>query len=160
MPRGVRITAPRPSMPVSDPLRGIAADIESNLSYAQVLANAGAYRDPRRGIVHDMPFGTPFKRDGKWVQQTKTFPVAQTAEEARAKTRATGDRWDWYSPGLDCPKCSDPIVGWCLGGRKFAHEHDHVIDFDPTVYGVMEVDPPADGEMDEVSAEDRVLVEA
>lgn len=163
MPRGVRnaAVAPRP-VPMSDPLASVAADIENNLSYSQILANAGARRNPRRGIVHDMPVGAPYKQGGRWVQNTKTYQVAMSAEEARQQTRATGERWDWYSPGLDCPKCYEPIIGWCLGGRKFAAEHDHVTDFDPTLYGVMEVDPPAD-EADEEAVENdaaRVLVEA
>lgn len=167
MPRGVRNAAvAAPSVPMHDPLAGVAADIENNLSYAQILANAGAFRDYSRSerdgqIVHKMPIGAPYRSGGKWVQQTKTYPVAMSAEEAREKTRATGNRWDWYSPGSDCPKCTNLIVGWCLGGRKFAQDHDHVTDFDPTLYGVMEVDPPSDMLDDEEAVEDeRVLVEA
>ncbi len=128
--------------PTSNPLQADALDLAGSLSYPQILADAGAYRDPRLGIVHKMPVGAPFQRDGRWVQNQKVYRVAMSAEEARQMTRSTGDRWDWYSPGLDCPKCFEPIVGWCLGGRKFAAEHDHVTDFDPSLYDTVEVAPP------------------
>lgn len=143
----------------ADPLANDALDT-GPLSYTDILREAGAYRDPRLGIVHRMPFGAPFRQGGRWVQQTKVYPVAMSAEEARAKTQATGDRWDWYSPGSVCKRCSEPIVGWCLGGRKFAVEHDHVTDFNPAVYGTVEVDPPdlSDEGMDAEAAP--VLMEA
>jgi hypothetical protein len=128
---------------VREPL--LAPDPLEDRSYAEALAAAGAYRDRKRGVVHEMPYGPAFKRNGRWVQQTKTFPVATSAAEAREKTKQTGERHDWYSDGSECPKCRELIVGWCLGGRKFQAEHDHVTQYDPTVYGEREVEaPPSD----------------
>ena len=148
-----------PPMTTSDPLGTDALDVGA-LSYTDILRQAGAYRDPYKGVVHRMPFGVPFQRGGRWVQQTKVFPVAMSAEEARAKTRATGERWDWYSPGSRCGRCNEPIVGWCLGGRKFAVEHDHVTDFDPTLYDEVEVAAPDAADEGAVADEAPLLVEA
>ncbi len=160
MPRG----RPRGAVAMPPSVRNdvMANDsLDLGLSYTDILRQAGAYRDPHKGVVHRMPFGAPFRRGGRWVQQTKIYPVAMSAEEARDKTRATGERHDWYSPGSTCKKCIDPIVGWCLGGRKFQAEHDHVTDFDPTLYGEMEVAPPEASDDDAaVPDEAPVLVEA
>lgn len=151
--------------PTNDPLAAIADDIDSNLSYGRILAEHGARRDPRKGIVHDLPFGQPFRRGGRWIQQTKTYRVAMSAEEARQKTRATGERWDYFEPGAECDRClkagGDGIVsGWVLGGRKFQVEHDHVTTFDPTVYGEVEVAAPDIPDEDMAADEAPVLVEA
>jgi hypothetical protein len=157
MPRGMRGAV------AERPLATDALDLDDGLSYPDLLRQAGAYREPGRGIVHRMPIGSPYRRaDGTWGQQTKTYPVASSAEEAREKTRATGDRWDYYEAGTKCKRCAEAgasgvISGWVLGGRKFAVEHDHVTTFDPAVYGEMEVDAP---ETDDIGAESPALMEA
>lgn len=131
-----------------DALRPDALDLDLERSYSEILAEAGARRGPNRTIVHDMPIGAPYKRGTRWLQDTKTFPVAMSAEEARDKTRATGERWDYFEPGVICDACIkvDPgfvLSGWVLGGRKFQAEHAHVTNFDPSQFGTIEVDPPA-----------------
>lgn len=163
MPRPTRggVTLP----PTNGSMAEIADDIDQNLSYGRILAEAGAYRKPGQGIVHDLPFGRPFRRGGRWVQQTKTYPVAMSAAEAREKTRATGERHDYYEPGAKCKFCAEVtgngvISGWVLGGRKFQAEHAHVTSFDPAVYGEVEVDPPLDDDEDLATDEAPVLVEA
>lgn len=144
MPRGLRNSAPPAEI---DPLATVADDLDYDLSYSQILARAGAFRQPGKGIMHKLPVGPPIRQGGKWVQQTKAYPVAMSAEEARVKTRETGDRWDYYEAGATCDRCvkagGDGIVaGWVLGGRKFQAEHDHVTNYDPSVVSFVEVDPP------------------
>ncbi len=158
MARGIKATPPPAEI---DPLAATADDLDYDLSYSQMLARAGAYRQPGKGIMHKMPVGPAVQRGGKWVQQTKAYPVAMSAEEAREKTRATGDRWDYYEAGTTCDRCvkagGDGVIsGWVLGGRKFAAEHEHVTNYDPTVFTFEEVAPPDDA----AGADAPLLVEA
>lgn len=159
MPRGMwGATAPPPSI---DPLMVGGANVQFDLDYFQILANNGARRVPGRGIVREALIGAPYRQGGRWVQNTKTYSVAMSAKEAREKTKATGERWDYYEAGATCDQCvkvgGGVIAGWVLGGRKFQAEHDHVTNFDPAVYGVVEIEAP---EVDEVSEETPALVEA
>ena len=166
--RGAVATPP----PHLDPLVRDGGNLEHNLDYFQILADAGAFRQGGQ-IFHKLPVGQPFRqvplgqspRQGaRWVQQTKTFPVAMSAEEARKKTRATGDRWDYYEAGAKCKQCAEVgsglISGWVLGGRKFQAEHAHVTDLDTAVYSYDEVDPPEMSDEDGAAIEAPLLVEA
>lgn len=153
MPRGATATPPA----ALDPLAAatVADEIDYDLSYSQILAKNGAFRQPGRGIVHKMVIGSPYQARGGWRQDTKVYPVAMSAEEARERTRQTGIRHDYYEPGATCEKClkagGDGIVsGWVLGGRKFQTEHQHVTNRNPEEYGYVEVDPP--GVSDEAAA--------
>lgn len=157
MARHATLTPPTPDLLRTDEL-----DLEGELSYPALLKAAGAYRDPKLGIVHKVPVGAPFRDGGRWIQNTKAYRVAMTAEDARNKTRATGDRYDYYEPGTTCDKGAKQgitcvMTGWVLGGRKFSSEHAHVTDFDAAVYDTVEVEAPT--EEDDVSDEAPVLVE-
>lgn len=158
MARGARGSVlPRPT---NDLMARDDLDLDDGLSYKDLLRQAGAYRDPTKGVVHTMPFGVPYKVGNAWKQQTKVFQVAMSAEEARAKTReGKAGRWDWYCAGVECKLCREPIVGWCLGGRKFAVEHEHVTGFDPTRFGETDAEPPADAD-EYADASAPVMVEA
>lgn len=127
----------------------IAPGADAPVSYDTLLAEAGVFRDPSietTGLAHNHPVTTRSRR-GK--PQTQRFPVALTATEARDLTKKTGQRHDWYCAGLQCKLCAEPLVGWVLGGRKFAAEHDHVTEFVPGLYA----------EMDEVEDEDEDTTE-
>lgn len=164
MPRTAQ-AAPPPGL---DPIPSVpsAGDtLRNDLDYFSILAREGVYRKGSE-MFHDVPVGRPYRVGKTWRQQTKAYPVVMGAEEAREKTRATGDRHDYYEAGAKCKKCAEAgsgglISGWVLGGRKFANEHDHVTLFDPAVYGEVEVAHPevADDE-DAVADEAPALVEA
>ncbi len=143
-----------------DPLARVADDIDYDLSYSQILARNGAYRVGSE-ILHKLPIGVPIRQGGKWVQQTKAYPVAMSAKEARIKTRDTGTRHDYYEAGARCKRCAEAgsgglVSGWVLGGRKFQSEHDHVTNYDPAVITFEEVDAPVDDDAEPAA----VLVEA
>lgn len=151
MARAIKSTPPPAGL---DPLATVADDLDYDLSYSQILARAGAFRVPGKGIMHKMGTGPAVQRGDRWVQQTKTYPVAMSAEEARVKTRDTGERWDYYEVGARCKRCAEVggdgvISGWVLGGRKFAQEHEHVTNFDPALISYEEVDPPDDAAADD-----------
>ncbi len=166
MPRGQRGAVLAPP-DLTDPLMADSLAPSGALTYSEMLREAGAYFDANRGgVVHRMPIGQPYRRGGRWLQSTKVYPVANSAEEARNKTRDTGERHDWYCPGKPCKRCAeagaDPVMsGWVLGGRKFQQEHGHVTDFDPTLYGEIEVAAPdMEDEDDPVMDGSAVPVEA
>lgn len=107
--------------------------LAANLSYMGVLEAQGVRRDEMGELYHLMPYGEAV-RDGKTVVRYKRYPVALSLDEARERTRATGTRHDFYSTGLRCKQCTDPLRGWILGGRKAVAEHDHVTDATPELY--------------------------
>lgn len=148
MPRGRSGAAvmDRPSPTTNtDPLGARAADLRFNLSYESILADEGVFRDPSvksTGFARwvNVASENNVSRRGKAFVQQKKIAVAMSAEDARAYTKATGDRHDWYDPGSECPKCSEPLVGWVLGGRKRAVDHDHVTLAPPSLYRTVEVE--------------------
>lgn len=104
------------------------------LNYDALLAANGVFREGD-GLYHYQPvMGEGVNRNGRATRRMKKYPVALTAVDARNLTKGTGERHDWYCPGLQCKLCAEPLVGWVLGGRKFQVEHDHVITPDPTLY--------------------------
>lgn len=120
------------------------------LNYDAMLAEAGVFRQGG-GLYRWAPVVT-IAQDGRTRRREKRFPVALDGEQARALTKATGERHDWYDPGTQCPKCQHMLSGWVLGGRKRSDEHDHVTDFEPGLY--REVDA------EDETADDLVAVEA
>lgn len=130
----IEIGAPAPAPRLMEP--GLA----SNLSYMAALEAAGVERDERGNLVHWLAAGERQRSDGSAVPVLKRFPVALSLEEAREKTRATGDRHDYYALGLDCRECRGPLRGWVLGGRKIQNEHDHVTFATPELYREVEPD--------------------
>jgi hypothetical protein len=160
MPRGrpgATLEPPRPTHPVNgfglDAIPTATPDQGTPLDYGALLAANGVFRDPTvtsTGFAHWMTVASEANvtRRGRAVQQQKRYPVAMTAEEARALTKATGERHDWYCAGIQCPRCTSPLVGWVLGGRKFQQEHDHVTEQPATLYREIEVDVPDDADGD------------
>lgn len=132
-----RPTSPQSSLGLSS-IPTLTPGAAAPINYDQMLAEAGVFRDPTiesTGLAHHYPVPGLSRRGNP---QMKKYSVALSAVEARNQTKATGDRHDYYSPGLQCPRCQDPLVGWVLGGRKFAVEHDHVTEFEPELYIEME----------------------
>ena len=140
----VDIGAPATS-PVAVQTAGLVPpSLARHTDYMSILEQQGVERDPATGnLVHWMPYGTR-QRGGRDVPVLKRFPVALSLAEAREQTRATGDRWDYYVVGLKCRDCTEPLVGWALGGRKLQAEHDHVTEATPELY--REVEPGAMGD--------------
>ncbi len=114
------------------------------LNYDAMLADAGVFREGDGLYHYQTVVGGGTSPNGRPTRRKQKYPVALTAESARILTKTTGTRHDWFCPGLQCKLCADPMVGWVLGGRKFAGEHDHVITPDPTLYHYEEVEDEAE----------------
>lgn len=161
MPRGQRIDigAPPDSPAVRQTAGGLVAPrLATHMDYMSALEAVGVERDPATGnLIHWMSAGTAMQ-NGRAVGRVKKFNVALSLDEARERTRATGDRWDYYVDGLKCRECTGPLRGWALGGRKLQSEHDHVVEATPELYRVVELDDDDSGAMAE--ADDPVAVGA
>lgn len=123
------------------------------LNYDQMMSDAGVFREGD-GLYHYLyVVGEATSANGKALRRKQKFPVALSAEEARIKTKTTGERHDWLCPGIQCPRCQEMLTGWVLGGRKFQAEHDHVTVPDPTRFIYEEVEDDATDEAEAVAVE-------